>query len=157
MRLLIVITTVILSIGCNSKLKETKSSEKDVTTNAILKYLENGQIGSNRFIFEEIAFSRSSVKLKKEYTIYIQHLSTILENHNVSLLIEVYSNDTESSDLNKQISIARANAIKTELIKTGMDEDRITTKGTFGDLSIGNKSSRQERVMTQRITLIINP
>jgi len=133
------------------------SNIEGLTSNDILKYLKNGEIGTNRFVFKEVVFFSASAKIKEESKIYINQLSTILKNYNVNLLIEGHTDNTGNSVANKQLSKARAIAIKEYLRGRGVDGNKIISAGIGGDNPIEDNSTPKGRAMNRRIELVINP
>jgi len=68
--------------------------------------------------------------------------------------IQGHTDSTGSADLNRAISMLRADAVREYLIGKGIDPARMTAIGYGEDLPIGNNATVEGRAMNRRVELV---
>ena len=69
----------------------------------------------------------------------------------VTVEIRGYTDNVSKASANKKLSLARAEAVKSWLVKKGVDPARITTKGYGPENPIGDNKTPEGRAKNRRI------
>jgi len=102
-------------------------------------------------VFRNLSFKTGSKTLKKKSLPQLMEIAAALQSLNRNVQIDGHSDPSpfkgytleESQDLNRKLSLDRANAIKTVLVKQGVDAIRIRTQGYGSErpLVLGNSKT----------------
>jgi formylglycine-generating enzyme len=84
----------------------------------------------------------------------IDQIATYLnENPRTRIVVEGHTDITGSAEKNQVLSENRAKAIKAELVKRGIDETRLETKGYGSSKPIGDNNTKAGRTQNRRVTI----
>jgi OOP family OmpA-OmpF porin len=99
-----------------------------------------------------INFATSSYKVPKDYLGEINKISDFMKKHeSVKLLLEGYTDNRGNKNFNKKLSKNRAESVKKEIIKTGINSDRIEAVG-YGELNpIADNNTKEGRLKNRRV------
>lgn len=138
-------------------------SLKGSASNFIISSCFNSSVEPDKNVFSldttnilNIQFDTSSDHLLSESLQEIEKINDFM-NQYPSIHIEVHghTDNQGSSEFNKDLSQRRANVVKQKLIKLGINESRIHTKG-FGDtLPVATNDTSQGRQKNRRTEFII--
>lgn len=105
-----------------------------------------------------ITFDSGSAAVKAEFYHILQDVALVLnEYHKTTLIISGHTDDTGPAELNQQLSLARANSVRDQLIGYQVDQRRITTQG-YGEFKpLYPNDSAKNRQANRRVELTIIP
>ena len=118
--------------------QESTSSEevnlKETVDKAETKVVEQDIKESAKVTFPVIYFTFNSIDIQQnEETKLNAILKTLKENPNMKVTVTGWSDTKGSMAVNKRISLQRAEAVKTWLVKNGIEASRITAIGNGSD------------------------
>lgn len=125
----------------------------------------NGSVYSNaeefesnvgdKLILEGVTFKTNSSELtdNSEMILY-RALKTLENNEDWTVDIVGYTDDTGDRQYNIDLSLKRAETVKTWLVNNGIDADRITTKGMGPDNPLVPNDSPENRAKNRRIEFV---
>ena len=104
-----------------------------------------------------IAFSPNSARMNWNVHEILDRISPILKEYKyTSILVLGHSDSAGDRDINQLLSEQRARIIRDYFINSGVDAQRITSRGLGGnDLLIHDEITTQDRSLNRRITLEI--
>ncbi len=76
---------------------------------------------------------------------------------NPPLRIEGHTDSTGSAEENRKLSLARADAVKAQLVSSGYAADKIKTVGLGPDRPVADNKSPEGRANNRRVEIIVNP
>jgi len=135
------------------------------------EYTEFGQIGvfddkqRNGKLFEDlnnngfvnlygIYFDFGSDVVKPESQVVIDQIGDFLKsNPNLKIQIEGHTDNIGTDISNQMLSEKRANAVKRELVKQGIADNQLTTKGFGAKQPIASNDSNVGRAQNRRVTI----
>ena len=79
------------------------------------------------------------------------------ENKDIKVLLVGHTDSSGPDNLNLNLSIQRANAVKKLLVKKGADASRITIKGEGEQKPVANKYTEEGKAKNRRIEIILAP
>jgi formylglycine-generating enzyme required for sulfatase activity len=101
-----------------------------------------------------IYFDTGKSKVKPEGYPVVDQIATYLkENPKTRLVVEGHTDNTGSADKNLLLSENRAKSIKSELVKRGIEESRLETKGYGSSKPIGDNKTKEGRTQNRRVTI----
>ncbi|UAA38402.1 OmpA family protein [Paraneptunicella aestuarii] len=105
-----------------------------------------------------ITFETGSANITPEFFPILQDVALVLNKYNkTTLMISGHTDDTGSAELNQNLSIARANSVKANLVNHQVDPRRITTQG-YGEFQpLVPNTSEENRQQNRRVELTIIP
>lgn len=80
----------------------------------------------------------------------------LLEYSNRKVLIEGFTDDIGSRSINQQLSEKRAEAVKQALVASGVEPERILTRGYGEDYPIANNNTEAGRLQNRRVEVVIS-
>jgi len=134
--------------------KDTKSLDKVINTIIVENDIidKSVWVDNRHFVFE---FDSGSIVLKDEYILTINKIYNYLK-HNKQNIVIVGHTDSDGSDIiNMQLSIERANIVKSELVKLGIDTNRIRTTGKGESKPLVNNNTDDGKRKNRRVEIEI--
>jgi outer membrane protein OmpA-like peptidoglycan-associated protein len=103
-------------------------------------------------VMEGITFKKNSSDVKEtSYKLLDRAAGVLIEYPALKLEISGHTSDEGDRDFNMNLSLERANAVKTYLVNKGVPADRITTAGKGPDEPIAKGKSKKARERNRRI------
>lgn len=108
-----------------------------------------------KFITHAINFDTDNATIIPECMDYVRRLALILkENPTIRLEIDGHTDNSGNRESNIKLSQARANEVRKQLVRMGIDEQRLLTKG-FGDtVPIRPNTKPEGKAMNRRVEFI---
>ncbi len=104
-----------------------------------------------------VLFATGSSDLKSGADRKIDRLAEILrDSPDRQLLVEGFTDSTGSSQLNRQLSQERADAVMFELIRKGVARDRIRSRGLGEEYPVASNDTDEGRQQNRRVELIVS-
>lgn len=101
-----------------------------------------------------IYFDTGKSKVKPEgYPIIDQIVTYLNQNPKTRIVVEGHTDNTGNDSKNQILSENRAKSIKAELVKRGIDETRLETKGYGSSKPIGDNKTKEGRTQNRRVTI----
>jgi outer membrane protein OmpA-like peptidoglycan-associated protein len=120
------------------------------------KYIDNGFAGSDKFKFNNLSFETGKASISGDTAVEVDHIAAILKTYpDIKIAVEGYTDNVGDPIANKQLSKARANAVKARLIGKDIDPSRISTFGFGDDNPIADNSTEEGRAQNRRIEIRI--
>lgn len=105
-----------------------------------------------RIVLQGVNFELSSARLEPEsYIILDQVYESLFANPEIEVEIRGYTDNTGSESFNRKLSQARADTVRTYLVKKGIDSYRITAKGYGSSDPIADNNTEVGRAKNRRI------
>jgi outer membrane protein OmpA-like peptidoglycan-associated protein len=99
-------------------------------------------------------FDIGKAKVKPESYPIIEQMATFLkENPTMRILIEGHTDNTGSDEKNMTLSDKRAESIKAEIVKRGVDAARMETKGFGASKPVADNKTVEGRTQNRRVTI----
>lgn len=99
-----------------------------------------------------VTFDIGSAKFKTEsYPILYNAAQMLLQNPDLKVEIQGYTDDTGSDTYNLNLSLKRANAVMDYLVSHGISANRLTPVGLGSQNPVGSNKSAKGRVLNRRI------
>jgi outer membrane protein OmpA-like peptidoglycan-associated protein/uncharacterized membrane protein YeaQ/YmgE (transglycosylase-associated protein family) len=141
----------------NIKLPDGVSLEVPETSflNGVYKFLSGpADTKSQSFVFEKLNFDGASVRTAPETETAVKTLGVLVKAFpGVQLRIEGHTDNAGDAEVNRRLSLDRANAVKELLVKVGVPADRISTEGLGADKPIAANDTEENRAKNRRIEL----
>ena len=107
---------------------------------------------NDRIVLMGVNFDFNSAKLKPEsYPILYHAAQIMLENPDITVEVQGYSDNIGSEKNNIKMSQMRADAVKNYLVARGISADRISSAGYGSANPIGDNKDAAGRAMNRRI------
>lgn len=109
-----------------------------------------------RFVLKEILFAKDKNKVLPSSKPALIELCHILQEHaDMRIRIIGHTDDTGREEYNQKLSVIRANSVKSELVKLGVDPSRVEIEGRGENDPIVPNDSDQHRQMNRRVEVEI--
>lgn len=107
--------------------------------------------------FGDVLFDYNRAELKPGGMRSVQKLADFLnENTERKVIVEGYTDSKGSDSYNLGLSERRANAVRTALVKMGVDPQRIVSQGYGEDYPVASNDSSSGRAMNRRVEVTIS-
>ena len=101
-------------------------------------------------------FKLSGSELSAEGKAEIKEFAAKLEGHDVDrITVEGYTDSSGDAAFNQQLSEKRANAVKDEMLKNGIDASLITVIGHGENDPIADNATREGRAQNRRVNVVV--
>ena len=121
-----------------------KVNQKETVDKAETKVVEQDVAEPTRVTFPVIYFTFNSIDIKPNEEAKLNEILNILkENPNMKVTITGWCDTKGSVTVNKRISRQRAEAVKTWLVKKGIEANRISTVGNGSDSTQNAEKARR--------------
>jgi OOP family OmpA-OmpF porin len=109
------------------------------------------------FTFDRLYFETGKTTLKPESQDQLKNMAAILKAYpNVHLKMGGYTDNTGDASLNKTLSNDRANAAMQELVKLGIDANRLSAEGYGPEHPIASNDTPEGRAKNRRIDVRVS-
>ncbi len=109
------------------------------------------------FAAENIFFSPNDVELLSKSFESLNTVVDVLKQHpEFKLSVNGYTDNTGTTLLNQSLSDRRAQSVKNYLVKNGIEENRITTKGYGQTNPVADNKTAEGRMKNRRVELKLN-
>jgi type IX secretion system PorP/SprF family membrane protein len=138
-----------------SEIEVVKTNTTEVKTNATA-----GKISQEPLMVEKITlhfhFEYNSVDLDDETETFLNELSTTLEEDNtLKLRIVGHTDNIGPEKFNQKLSQKRADAVKSYLLKLGIDNQRLTVEGKGMSEPLNGNETEEDRAKNRRVEILI--
>lgn len=86
-----------------------------------------------------------------------QVATTLKDQGSPPLRIEGHTDSTGSAQVNRKLSLDRADSVKAHLVSVGLPADKIATVGHGPDRPVADNASAEGRANNRRVEIIVNP
>ncbi len=107
--------------------------------------------------FGDVLFDLNRAQLKPSGLRGLQKLAEFLQdNPERQVMVEGYTDSTGSNEYNQQLSERRAESVRRELIRMGVDAQRITARGYGEEYPVASNDTPASRAMNRRVEVTIS-
>jgi outer membrane protein OmpA-like peptidoglycan-associated protein len=111
---------------------------------------------SRRFVFDDLTFETGSAMLTQPSVETVNALAQTLKAYpSVKIGLEGFTDATGDAVSNKQLSQERAEAIKSRLVQSGIEESRITTAGFGSEKPVASNDTEDGRAKNRRTEVVV--
>lgn len=122
----------------------------------MMAFINNGFKGDANFKFKNLTFETGKSTISAETAGEIDNIAAILKTYTVvNISVDGYTDNVGIPESNKQLSKARANAVKARLIAQEIDPSRIATNGYGQDNPVASNDTEEGRTQNRRIEINI--
>ena len=126
-----------------------------IPTDTIVYNGETIQKGDT-IIMENLYFDTDKSTIRSASDRSLNELATLLETHpTMKITLVGHTDNVGKADYNMQLSKARVESVKSELMKRGIDGSRIGTVGKGMTQPIADNRTREGRAENRRVEIII--
>jgi outer membrane protein OmpA-like peptidoglycan-associated protein len=105
---------------------------------------------------ERILFDTGKANIKSDGKVFIDRVAKILkEKTKADVTVEGYTDNVGSEKANLQLSVSRANAVRTALVQAGIDSKRITAKGFGMSQPAASNATPEGRQANRRTEILV--
>ncbi len=109
----------------------------------------------SRIVFRDITFDLNSATIKPDSYPTLQRLLFLIQSSAESrFLIEGHTDSTGDASVNQQLSVERAEAVKTWLVNNGIAGDRLDTVGFGASQPTASNDSEEGRLQNRRVEVV---
>ena len=102
-----------------------------------------------------INFDTDKASLKPDGQEAVAEIAKVLQsNKDLKIEINGYTDNIGTADRNQKLSEARAEAVKNEIIKTGIEAGRLTAKGFGQEVPIADNLTEDGKAQNRRVELV---
>jgi outer membrane protein OmpA-like peptidoglycan-associated protein len=118
----------------------------------MMDFIDGGFKGDGKVTFKNLTFATGSAAISGATVAEVDNLAAILKAYpDVKLSIDGYTDNTGNADANVTLSKARADAVKAQLVKQGIDGGRIVTSGKGSASPVASNDTAEGRAQNRRI------
>lgn len=122
----------------------------------LASYLASGTIAPRTFVFDHLNFETGSAQLTPDSNTTVNNLASILKAYpHATIQLAGHTDNTGTPQTNQQLSLERANAVKTMLVNSGIGENRISTVGYGQDRPVTSNDTEDGRARNRRTELTV--
>jgi len=113
-------------------------------------------VSQGKFTTRDILFDVSKAVIKSESFTTINKIATFMKEHlDISFSIDGHTDSDGRADFNQQLSEDRAKSIKRALIKFGIRDSRLQSKGYGETKPIASNTTQEGKQMNRRVEFIV--
>jgi outer membrane protein OmpA-like peptidoglycan-associated protein len=101
-------------------------------------------------------FQTGSAKLNPHTASALQELGKLVAKENAKIEIEGHADNTGTEKINQPLSIQRAKAVSSVLIRSGVPSDRISLKGYSSHKPIAKNTTEEGRSVNRRAAISLD-
>lgn len=118
----------------------------------MMDYINGNGEGDSKFTFNNLNFESGSARIAGESGAEVDNLAAIMKAYpDVKIQIDGYTDSDGDDTANKELSEARASAVKARLVSQEIDASRITTLGFGEENPIATNGTPEGRAKNRRI------
>jgi outer membrane protein OmpA-like peptidoglycan-associated protein len=108
-------------------------------------------------VLEDILFKRGTAELAEENSLSLIHslAGFLRENPGLRILLEGHTDNLGNAQLNKELSLQRASAIRQWLVEQGIAFERMRIAGWGGTKPIDSNQTEEGRMKNRRVEMVI--
>ncbi|MBF0546783.1 MAG: OmpA family protein [Candidatus Riflebacteria bacterium] len=111
--------------------------------------------GNNRIVLHDIKFDSGKSDIKDESVPALEGILSILTGSpDVKITIEGHTDSNGNEDVNQQLSLERADSIRSWLIGQGVDPGRVKTAGYGASRPIASNDTEDGQQMNRRVEIV---
>jgi flagellar motor protein MotB len=115
---------------------------------------DNSAQAPQTFVFDHLNFQSGSSQITPDSLKTVNDLAQILKAYpNVQIQVTGHTDNSGNAETNQALSLARAEAVKAELVSQGVSADRVATQGFGEDRPIASNTTEEGRARNRRIEL----
>lgn len=108
------------------------------------------------FTFENLTFDLNSTRITAESLPNVNNLIEIMTAYpSLQVTIQAHTDNTGNVAANKELSLGRANAIRSALTSAGIAPNRLTTQGFGAEKPMASNDSEEGRQTNRRIDVVV--
>lgn len=146
-------------LGEFTKKKLVSGTELNIPANGIenklIAFIEDASKAVDKttwFSFDRLAFETGKSVLKPESQEQLKNIASVLTAYpKVNLKIGGYTDNTGDAKANLKLSQERANTVKAELVKLGIDAKRLESEGYGQEHPVASNDTEEGRAKNRRI------
>lgn len=141
----------VMLAGCASQNTTTSDASKRKAV-TVVQTPRGAMITSD----ERVLFDSGKSNIKAEGQVFIERVATILkEKTKANVSVEGHTDNTGTADLNMRLSEARAQSVRSALVKAGVDSKRITAKGLGFSNPVADNATPEGRLANRRTEILV--
>ncbi len=106
------------------------------------------------FNFDRLLFDTGKATLKPESQAQLQNVADILKAYpNVNIKLGGYTDNTGNANANLKLSGERANSVMNELVKLGINENRLDAEGYGQEHPVADNATKEGQAKNRRISI----
>ncbi|MEM7401220.1 MAG: OmpA family protein [Pseudomonadota bacterium] len=107
-------------------------------------------------VINDLLFASGGANLQAQSHRRLEPLVQYLQgNANREIIIEGHTDSVGNPETNKQLSLKRADAVKTFLISRGIESNRIETRGFGEEVPVASNTTNAGRSLNRRVEIVI--
>jgi len=115
----------------------------------------NKIVTDGKFITHGILFDVNQATIKPESMGALNEIVKLMKDHSdLDFEIDGHTDSDGNDDANMKLSQSRANAVKTQLVKMGIDDGRLTTKGLGESKPMDNNNTAEGKANNRRVEFL---
>ena len=122
----------------------------------LAQWIRNSTVTTKRFVFAHINFETGSATITPGSVQTLTGLASVLKCYpSARVELDGYTDSTGNPAANQKLSMDRADAVKDLLVKNGVEESRISTKG-FGETHpLASNATATGRAENRRTEMVV--
>ena len=123
----------------------------------LARYLADGNSPAPKnFVFDHLNFESSSTQLTSDSQQTVSDLASVLKAYpNAQVQLAGFTDNTGDPQANRQLSLARANAVRDQLVQQGVRSNQIATEGYGQERPIASNDTEQGKLQNRRLELTV--